>query len=80
MAHMTSLSCRVGRCWPREGLADEMSVVIAPHLAASSTAEPLHLIAGLGSPAMALELAAVERLPQGHVWLRYTMRGSPFPG
>jgi hypothetical protein len=56
-----------------------MSVVIAPYLAASPTVGPLPLVAGLGSPAMALELAALERLRQGHAWLRYTVHDSPSP-
>ena len=29
--------------------------------------------------AVALELAAVERLRQGHVWLRYDVRNEPAP-
>ena len=63
------------------GLVDEMSVVIAPYLAASATAHPAYLAAGLGRPGtVTLEPAAVERLRQGHVWLRYTLHGSPFPG
>lgn len=62
------------------GLADEMSVVIAPYLAASA-AGPAHLAVGLRRPGpRALELTAVECLRQGHVSLRYTVRGSPFPG
>jgi 2,5-diamino-6-(ribosylamino)-4(3H)-pyrimidinone 5'-phosphate reductase len=64
----------------RAGLADEMSVVVAPYLAASATADPLRLIAGPGSPGMALELTALERLRLGHVWLRYAVHGSPFCG
>ena len=64
----------------RAGLVDEVSVVIAPYLAASAAAGQLHLITGLGSPAMALELAAFERLRQGHAWLRYTVHDSPSPG
>ena len=72
--------------WPngallQAGLVDEMSVVIAPYLAASATAHPAYLAAGLGRPGtVTLEPAAVERLRQWHVWLRYTLHGSPFPG
>lgn len=59
----------------RAGLADEISVVIAPYLAANGTAEPRRLIAGQAGPAaLALELTTVERLRQGHVWLRYAVR------
>ena len=65
----------------RAGLADEMSVVIAPYLAASATVGPLHLIGGLADiGVLALELTALERLRQGHVWLRYTVHDSPLPG
>jgi riboflavin biosynthesis pyrimidine reductase len=63
-------------CGP--GLADQLSIVIAPYLAASATAGPVPLIAEPGSPdAVALELAAVERLRQGHMWLRYDVRDRP---
>ena len=56
----------------RARLADELSVIIAPYLAADVTVDPLHLITGLGGPdPVALELTAVERLRQGHLWLRY---------
>ena len=62
----------------RAGLADQVSIVITPYLAASATAGPVRLIAGPGCPdAVALELAAVERLRQGHVWLRYEVRNEP---
>lgn len=50
----------------RPGLADQVSIVIAPYLAASTTAGPVRLIADPGCPdAVALELAAAERLRQG---------------
>jgi hypothetical protein len=56
-------------------------VVIAPYLAARAAADPLNPVTELGDPdVLALELAALERLRQGHVWLRYTVPGSPFPG
>lgn len=62
----------------RARLVDEVSVVIAPYLAAGATADPVRLIAGLSSAGpVALELTAVERLCQGHVWLRYDVRGGP---
>ena len=64
----------------RAGLADQLSIVIAPYLAASTAAGPLPLIAGPGCPdAVALELTAVERLRQGHAWLLYDVRGTPIP-
>lgn len=60
------------------GLADQVSIVIAPYLAATVTAGPVPLIADPGCPdAVALELDAVERLRQGHVWLRYDVRDKP---
>jgi riboflavin biosynthesis pyrimidine reductase len=59
------------------GLADEVSVVIAPYLAAAAAA-PLHLIADPGGAGpVTLELTAVERLRQDHVWLRYDVRDGP---
>ena len=64
----------------RAGLSDQVSIVIAPYLAASAAAGPLRLITCPGCPdAVALELTAVERLRQGHVWLRYDVRGGPVP-
>jgi 2,5-diamino-6-(ribosylamino)-4(3H)-pyrimidinone 5'-phosphate reductase len=60
----------------RNGLVDQLSIVIAPYLAAAgTTADPVRLFAGPGTPdAVALELTAVERLRHGHVWLRYVTR------
>lgn len=64
----------------RAGLADEISVVVAPYLAASATAGQVRLFAGPDCPeAVALELIAVQRLRQGHLWLRYAVRGGPVP-
>lgn len=61
-------------------LADQLSIVIAPYLAASAIAGPLRLISGQGwADAVALELTAVERLRLGHVWLRYDVRNGPVP-
>ncbi len=62
----------------RARLVGEVSVVIAPYLAAGDIADPLRLIAGPGSAGpVALELTAVERLRQGHIWLRYDVRDGP---
>ncbi len=62
----------------RARLVGEVSVVIAPYLAASPVADPLRLIAGRGgADPVALELTMVERLRQGHVWLRYDVRDGP---
>jgi len=56
----------------RAGLADQLSIVIAPYLAARAAAGPLRLVTAPGSrDAVALDLTAEERLRQGHVWLRY---------
>jgi 2,5-diamino-6-(ribosylamino)-4(3H)-pyrimidinone 5'-phosphate reductase len=62
------------------GLADEISVVIAPYLAASP-AGPSRLVAGAdNAAALELDLIAVERLRNGHIWLRYAVRGISGPG
>ncbi len=54
------------------GLADEISVVIAPCLAAGTAGTQPRLIAGTGSPApLALSLIHAERLRSGYMWLRY---------
>ena len=64
----------------RDGLADQLSIVIAPYLAATATAGPVRPLTGPGCPdAVALELTAVERLRHGHVWLRYDVRTGPTP-
>jgi 2,5-diamino-6-(ribosylamino)-4(3H)-pyrimidinone 5'-phosphate reductase len=57
------------------GLADEISVVIAPYLAASPGGSQ-RLVAGADdAAALALDLTATERLRNGHIWLRYAVRG-----
>lgn len=59
----------------RDGLADEISVVIAPYLAAG-LAGPQRLVGGAdNAAALALGLTATERLRDGHIWLRYAVRG-----
>ena len=64
----------------RAGLADQLDIIIAPYLAGSAAAGPLRLIAGPDCPeAVALELTAVERLRQGHLWLRYDIGGGSGP-
>jgi 2,5-diamino-6-(ribosylamino)-4(3H)-pyrimidinone 5'-phosphate reductase len=64
----------------RDGLVDEISVVIAPYLAASP-AGPLRLVAGAdNAAALALGLIATERLRDGHIWLRYSVRGISVSG
>ena len=62
----------------RGGLADEISVVIAPYLA-GSPAGPPRLVAGADNAA-ALGLIAAERLRDGHIWLRYAVRGGSGSG
>jgi riboflavin biosynthesis pyrimidine reductase len=65
----------------RAGLTDQLSIVIAPYLAASAITGPARLLTGPGCrDAVALDLTAVERLRQGHVWLRYDVRKGPDPG
>ncbi|HET7519888.1 MAG TPA: dihydrofolate reductase family protein [Actinomycetes bacterium] len=56
------------------GLVDELSVVLAPQLAGADHLPAVHLVEGLTSAdAPQLTLAAVERLADSHVWLRYTV-------
>ncbi|MGE5288654.1 MAG: dihydrofolate reductase family protein [Micromonosporaceae bacterium] len=63
------------------GLVDEISVVIAPYLAGGTRAGSLRLIAGAnGDEALSLDLTAVDRLRQGHVWLRYAVRAYGITG
>jgi 2,5-diamino-6-(ribosylamino)-4(3H)-pyrimidinone 5'-phosphate reductase len=61
----------------RAGLADEISVVIAPYLAATAASGgPQSWIAGRDdSAALGLGLTHVERLHNGHIWLRYAVTG-----
>lgn len=64
----------------RAGLADEISVIVAPYLAASTDGPP-HLFARMdGAAALALDLTALERLRHGHIWLRYTVDVGPVLG
>lgn len=64
----------------RAGLVDEISVVIAPYLAASPAGPP-RLVAGAdNAAALTLDLIAAERLRNGHMWLRYAVRGISGPG
>lgn len=51
------------------GLLDEISVVLAPYLVGRGRGA----FDGFPGTAAALELAAVESLPDGYVWLRYTV-------
>jgi 2,5-diamino-6-(ribosylamino)-4(3H)-pyrimidinone 5'-phosphate reductase len=61
----------------RAGLVDEISVVVAPYLAASAAAGQPRLITGAGCPACtALEMTGMERLRDGHIWLRYSVCGT----
>lgn len=63
------------------GLVDEISIVIAPYLAASAVGGPPRLISGPGNPtALALSLTHTERLRNGHIWLRYAVDGAGGPG
>jgi 2,5-diamino-6-(ribosylamino)-4(3H)-pyrimidinone 5'-phosphate reductase len=52
------------------GLVDEVSVVVAPHLVGTQTTA-VHLVDVALGASVPLDLLAVERLPGGHVWLRY---------
>lgn len=59
----------------RAGLVDEISLVIAPYLAAGPAIDGLpRRIAGTGTPApLAVRLVSTEQLRDGHVWLRYAV-------
>jgi 2,5-diamino-6-(ribosylamino)-4(3H)-pyrimidinone 5'-phosphate reductase len=60
----------------RAGLVDEISLVVAPHLAGTAPAGPVHLVDGLaGGEAPQLSLIDVQRLRGDHVWLRYAVTG-----
>jgi 2,5-diamino-6-(ribosylamino)-4(3H)-pyrimidinone 5'-phosphate reductase len=59
----------------REGLVDEISVVVAPYLVGTSPERPLHVVEGLDeAQARRLDLTSAATLRDGHVWLRYTAR------
>jgi 2,5-diamino-6-(ribosylamino)-4(3H)-pyrimidinone 5'-phosphate reductase len=59
------------------GLVDELSLVLVPELAGADQAAAVHLVEGLTSAdAPRLTLAAVERLADSHLWLRYTVAAS----
>jgi 2,5-diamino-6-(ribosylamino)-4(3H)-pyrimidinone 5'-phosphate reductase len=61
----------------RAGLVDELSLVVAPHLAGAGQVPAVHVVEGLaGADGPRLTLVAVERLPDSHVWLRYTVAAS----
>lgn len=61
----------------RAGLAAEVSVVLAPYLAAGADGSPLRLVSGPGTAtALALTLTWIEHRQDGHLWLRYTIGGS----
>jgi 2,5-diamino-6-(ribosylamino)-4(3H)-pyrimidinone 5'-phosphate reductase len=61
----------------RAGLVDELSVVLAPQLAAADQARAVHLVEGIvGAEAPRLTLVSVERLADSHLWLRYTVAAS----
>ena len=59
------------------GLVDELSVVLAPHLAGTGHLPVVHLVEGLTGAALPqLTLASVDRLPNSHLWLRYSVAAS----
>ncbi len=58
----------------RAALVDELSLILAPRLAGDAATVPL--CAGSG-PDARLEFVAVQRLPGGHLWLRYRVRPMP---
>jgi len=59
----------------RAGLVDEISVIVAPHLAGANQAIAVHLADGVpGSALPALRLIAAEPLREQHIWMRYAPR------
>lgn len=58
----------------RAGLVDGISAIIAPYLAGTADTPPGTLLAGPVSASAPLALTGVERLRDGHLWLRYSTR------
>lgn len=57
-------------------LVDEISVVVAPAVAATSRSGPVALVVPEGDrPAIRLSLSSSETLRDGHIWLRYSVDG-----
>ncbi len=61
----------------RAGLVDELSVIVAPHLAGTGSSRPVRLVDGAAADGPQLALTAVDRLRDDHVWLRYVVSGPP---
>jgi 2,5-diamino-6-(ribosylamino)-4(3H)-pyrimidinone 5'-phosphate reductase len=62
----------------RAGLVDELSIIIAPHLAGADAAT-VPLLTGPGPDRARLTLLAVDHLRDGHLWLRYRLQPGPSP-
>lgn len=59
----------------RAGLVDEISLIVAPHLAGTGQPAAVHLADGLpGTAFPALELVSAQPLKDQHIWLRYRPR------
>jgi 2,5-diamino-6-(ribosylamino)-4(3H)-pyrimidinone 5'-phosphate reductase len=56
----------------RSGLADELSVVLSPHLVGARGEPALHLADHLDR-ALSLKLESAEQLRDDHLWLRYVI-------
>ena len=58
----------------RAGLVDDVSVIVAPYLAGTDDEHPVPLVAGSAPASAPFTLAGLERLRDGHLWLRYSTR------
>ncbi len=58
----------------RAGLVDEVSLLVAPYLAGTGPSAPVPLLAGPRRDGDRLTLVTVDRLRDGHLWLRYTIQ------
>jgi 2,5-diamino-6-(ribosylamino)-4(3H)-pyrimidinone 5'-phosphate reductase len=55
------------------GLVDEIDIVVAPHLAGTGGADPIHLVDGVTGAGGRLSLVDVRQLRDSHLRLRYTV-------
>jgi 2,5-diamino-6-(ribosylamino)-4(3H)-pyrimidinone 5'-phosphate reductase len=60
----------------RADLVDEISLIVAPHLAGTDGGHPVPLLSGPAPTGASLTLIGTEPLRDGHLWLRYSTRES----
>ena len=58
------------------GLVDEIDIVVAPQLAGTAGADPVHLVDGVAGAGGRLVLVDVRQLRDSHLRLRYTVAAS----